>query len=121
MFAKDDFDDFGEGFNAYKNIEGGLELFNDVKVSGVYKRIPKETRAGVSSAVITTGVNNTSSDIPVTIKSLNMLQKFESCPLYSFIEVKGHLEFPMYISSTGKNVRNKLEFVADEMQIKKES
>ena len=50
-----------------------------------------------------------------------MLQKFESCPLYSFIEVKGHLEFPMYISSTGKNVRNKLEFVADEMQIKKES
>lgn len=93
------------------------ELVNKVSLGGVYKRAPKEIRDGVSNVILTGSVKGTSSDFPVTIKSVSTLVDFEDCPLYSYVTVNGHLEFPMYISSTGKNVKTKLEFVADELII----
>ena len=93
------------------------ELINKVSLGGIYKRIPKKIRDGVSNVILTGAVNGTSSDFPVTIKSVSILADFEYCPLYSYVTVNGHLEFPMYISSTGKNVKTKLEFVADELII----
>lgn len=59
-------------------------------------------------------IEDSGCEIPVHLKSLLLKQDVEEIPLYSFIKIKGHLEFPIWKTCNG-NVKTKLIFVADEI------
>ncbi len=99
--------------------ENIIELQNEVVLVGEYTRKPKllSTHARKYMAFVKTNANHSTTDIPITLRDTIALDDFFSCPLYSIVKVKGHLEYPMTLSGTGHTAKYRLDFVADELEV----
>lgn len=100
--------------------ESEIMLENTVALVGEYTRKPKPISPQGNSnyiAYVKTNANNSTTDIPVTLRNTFALDDFNDCPLYSIIKVKGHLEYPMSLSGTGRTAKYSLKFIADELEV----
>lgn len=96
-----------------------VELLNEVVLVGEYTRKPKllSSNSRKFMAFVKTNANNSTTDIPIILRNTFALDDFNTCPLYSIVKVKGHLEYPMSLSGTGHTAKYRLDFVADELEV----
>lgn len=102
-----------------EDFESKISLENNVVLIGEYTRKPKPINQSCSTSIayVKTNANNSTTDIPVTLRNTFALDDFNDCPLYSIVKVKGHLEYPMSLSETGRTARYSLKFIADELEV----